>query len=105
MFVSYHIVKCFEKMIVSDKNYWSNWKLYSNYEGRFRLLLFEFILCLLSFPSRGGRTLVFSSKCNIEQAEFTYCMSFQPSKLIEEISRHPEVLSSNTKRLESAWNS
>ena len=33
-------------------------------------LLLEFILSLLSFPSRGGRMLVLSSKYNIEQADF-----------------------------------
>ena len=25
MFLPYPIVKCFEKMITSDKNYWNNW--------------------------------------------------------------------------------
>ena len=37
----------------------------------FLKLLFEFILCHLSCPLREGRMLVLSSKCNIEQADFT----------------------------------
>ena len=41
------------------------------------------------------RMLVLSSKYNIEQADFTDSMSFQPSKLIEEISPHLEALRSN----------
>ena len=38
------------------------------------------------FPLREGRMLVLSSKYNIEQADFTDWMSFQPSSLIEESS-------------------
>ena len=40
--------------------------------------------------------LVLSSKYNIEQADFTDCMTFQPSNLNEKISPHPEALGSNT---------
>ena len=67
-------------------------------------LLFDFMLCLLSFPPKGGRMLVLSSKYNIEQANFTDWIFFQPSNLIEEISPHPKALSRNTWRLESTWN-
>ena len=38
--------------------------------------------------------LLLSSKYNIEQADFTDCIFFQPSTLIEEISPYPEALSS-----------
>ena len=38
--------------------------------------------------------LVLSSKYNIEQADYTDCMFFQPSNLTVEISPHPEDLSS-----------
>ena len=62
----------------------------------FLKLLFEFILCLLSFPLREGRMLVLSSKYNIEQADFTDWIYFQLPSLIEEISPHPKALSTNT---------
>ena len=40
--------------------------------------------------------LVLSSKYDIEQADFTDWMSFQPSNLIEEINPHLKALSTNT---------
>ena len=58
--------------------------------------LTDFILCFLSLPLRKGRMLVLSSKFNIEQGDFTDWMSFQSSRLTEEISPHPTALSSNT---------
>ena len=50
---------------------------------------------LLKLPSREDRVLVLSSKYNNERADFTDCMSFQPSIPIEEISPHPKSLSTN----------
>ena len=40
--------------------------------------------------------LVLSSKYDIEQADFTDWMSFQPSNLIEEINPHLKAFSTNT---------
>ena len=40
--------------------------------------------------------LVLNSKYNTERVDFTDWMSFQPSSLIEEISPHPEALSTNS---------
>ena len=41
------------------------------YVGCFSLLPFDFILCLYTFPSRGGKRLILSSKYNIEQVYIT----------------------------------
>ena len=49
-----------------------------------------FVLRVLLFPSRGGRTKTLSS------GDFTDWMSFLPTNLIEEISRNPEALNENT---------
>ena len=51
-----------------------------------------FILCLLPFPLTGDRMLALSSEYNIDQADFTYWMSFQPSTFLEEITPNPESL-------------
>ena len=62
----------------------------------FLKLLFEFILCLLSFPLREGRMLVLSSKYNIEQADSTDWIYFQSPSPTEGINPYPKALSTNT---------
>ena len=55
-----------------------------------------FILNSVLFPSRGSRSRGLSSKYKSGQADFTDCMSFLLSNLMDAISLNPEVLSANT---------
>lgn len=55
-----------------------------------------FVLPTCVFPSRGSRMQGLSYECKIDQANFTYWMSFLSSNLLQEINRNPEILSANT---------
>ena len=60
---------------------------------------FEFLFILyplLLFLSRGGQMWPLSFECKIDEADFTDCMSFLSTNLMEEISPNAEALSKNT---------
>lgn len=65
-----------------------------------------FVVCLLFFPSGGNKISALTSKCKIDQSDFTDWMAFLISNIMtEEITPYPEVSTANTERILSAWNS
>lgn len=64
-----------------------------------------FVVCPLFFPSGGNKISALTSKCKIDRSDFTDWMAFQPSNIMKEITPYPEVVTANTERILSAWNS